>query len=49
MVKWCIDYTLEDTDVATLRRISYNKAICKAWLNSLVGAEQVSSCRADYQ
>ena len=31
-----------------IRRISYNKTIYKAWLNSLVGAEKVSSCREDF-
>ena len=31
-----------------IRRISCNKVVYKAWLNSLVGVEQVSSCRADF-
>ena len=31
-----------------IRRISCNKVVCKAWLNSLVGSEQVSSCWADF-
>ena len=42
MVKWFIDNTLEDIEVG------YNKVVCKAWLNSLVGVEQVSSCQVDY-
>ena len=31
-----------------IRRISFNKIVFKAWLNSLVGVEQVSSCWEDF-
>ena len=45
MVKWCIDNILKDIEDGhtwNIRRISYNKVVYKAWLNSLVGAKKVS-------